>query len=73
VTSGLPSAAGTFNPGSHPTSYRFSGSPRQIALIIREDSGGFRADGVQAGFAAGSWVREAMVGPLLDFPYVVRE
>ncbi|GAB7028945.1 hypothetical protein JCM4914_04060 [Streptomyces platensis subsp. malvinus] len=59
----MPSAAGTSSPGSYPTSWRFAGRPRQVALNIRADSGGFLADGTQDGLVTVSGMREDMVPP----------
>ncbi|GGR42915.1 hypothetical protein GCM10015536_55950 [Streptomyces griseomycini] len=64
MISGLPSAAGTTSPGSHPTSCRLAGRPRQVARIIRAASGGFPDGGVQVGAGAGSCVRDAIVRSL---------
>ncbi|GHC60278.1 hypothetical protein GCM10010507_41710 [Streptomyces cinnamoneus] len=68
MINGLPSAAGTTSPGSHPTSYRLGGSLRQAARIIREGSGGFPEVGVQtaARGAAASRVGDVIV-PLHHF------
>ncbi|GAA0449603.1 hypothetical protein GCM10010361_12080 [Streptomyces olivaceiscleroticus] len=64
MISGPPSADGTASPGSQPTSCRFAGSPRQVALIIREDSGGFAAGGTQRDPATAAGMRADIV-PLL--------
>ncbi|GGY11087.1 hypothetical protein GCM10010324_67440 [Streptomyces hiroshimensis] len=47
---GLPSAAGTTSPGSQPTSCCAVGRPRHVALISREESGGFPDGALQAAF-----------------------
>ncbi|BDM74273.1 hypothetical protein HEK616_77600 (plasmid) [Streptomyces nigrescens] len=65
MISGLPSAAGTTSPGSHPASCSLAGRRRHVALIIREDSGGFAVGGTQDGLALVPGMRDDMVPPPL--------
>ncbi|GAA2604779.1 hypothetical protein GCM10009863_17870 [Streptomyces axinellae] len=69
MSSVLPSAPGTASPGSHPAACRAAGSPRQVARIIREASGGLpgaaRCGGADALVRTGPFRRAVISTPPL--------